>query len=86
MIPTPLARKSSIIANNSLISDSVNAAVGSSKTIILASIDNALAISTICCLPTVKFPTFSCGLISSFNNLNNSFAFLFPALSLMKRP
>ena len=81
MIPTPLARKSSIITKSSLISDSVRAAVGSSKTITLASMDKALAISTICCFPTVKLPTFSVGLISNFNRSNSFLAFLILAPS-----
>ena len=84
-MPTPLARKSSIITKSSLISDSVKAAVGSSKTMTLASMDRALAISTICCLPTVRLPTFSEGLMSSFKRSKSSLAFLMLALSSRRK-
>ena len=53
--------KSFITRNSASVSRSVSAAVGSSIMRILASKDSALAISTICCVATVRSPTFASG-------------------------
>ena len=70
-IPISLALRSRMILNSSLISESVSAAVGSSNTIILASVEIALAISHICWRPTVSLLIVSLGSILIFSNPNS---------------
>ena len=70
-IPISLALRSRMILNSSLISESVSAAVGSSNTIILASVEIAFAISHICWRPTVSLPIVSLGSILIFSNPNS---------------
>ena len=55
-MPIPLDFRSRMILKSSVVSASVRAAVGSSKTITLARVEIALAISTICWRPTVRCP------------------------------
>ena len=57
MIPTPRLLKSRIILNSSAISALLSAAVGSSMMSTRELWENDLAISTICCLATVRSPT-----------------------------
>ena len=68
-----------MILNSSSISASVSAAEGSSKMMTLALWEMALAISHICCLPTVRLPIFSVGSIlmpsCSKSFLDSSFIF-----------
>ena len=52
IMPTPRLARSRMIVNSSSISESVRAAVGSSRIRIRRLWDTAFAISTICCLPT----------------------------------
>ena len=57
MIPTPRLLRSRIILNSSAISALLSAAVGSSMMSTRELWENDLAISTICCLATVRSPT-----------------------------
>ena len=56
-MPWSEARRSRMMRNRSSISRAVKAEVGSSMMRMRASIDSALAISTICCLEMGRSPT-----------------------------
>lgn len=56
-IPQPFSFRSRMMRNRSSISRAVRAEVGSSMMSTRALVDNALAISTICCLDTGSSPT-----------------------------
>ena len=67
MMDTPSFRSLSTIRYSSSDSFFVNAAVGSSRMMILALVESALAISTICCCATLSAPISSVDLKSAFN-------------------
>ena len=67
-IPQPFDFKSRIIRNKSSISLAVSADVGSSMIRILALVESAFAISTICCMDTGRSPTTCCGRKSIFSS------------------
>ena len=85
-IPTCCSRRSRMILNSSSISASVNAADGSSKIITFASLEMALAISHICCLPTVRLLMVSVGSMWMRRRSKSFAASSFIFLSSMRMP
>ena len=72
-IHTPCFFNPRMISKSASTSLSVRADVGSSKTRISAFLESALAISTICCLPTVNSLTLSVGIKSVIFSSSSSF-------------
>ena len=79
MTDTPSSLSLSTIRYSSSDSRFVSAAVGSSRMIILAFVESAFAISTICCCATLSVPISAVASKSAFNCANSLFASAFMA-------
>ncbi len=83
--PTPFSHSWRMMRNRSPISASASAAVGSSMMRTSALCDSAFAISTICCLATVRSETRARGSIARWSRSSSARAFSSMALSSSRK-